>query len=147
MVLSSGAMGTPLILQRSGVGDRTILEKASVPVVADVKGVGAQYGDHTLLLYAFKTNLSPKETLDGLFSGRMSPEEAEKEGLLATNGIDTHAKLRPTEEEVAALGPNFKELWDTDYRNHPSKPLVVMASGVALVHLNTSSDASSVLLT
>jgi choline dehydrogenase-like flavoprotein len=131
VVLSSGACGTPLTLQRSGVGDRAVLEKASVPIVADVKGVGAEYDDHTILMYPFQTNLSPDDTLDGLFSQRMNPEEAVKKGLLSWNGIDTHAKLRPTEEEVEALGPKFKALWDRDYRDHPNRPLIMMATGAA----------------
>jgi choline dehydrogenase-like flavoprotein len=131
VVLSSGACGTPLTLQRSGVGDRAVLEKASVPIVADVKGVGAQYDDHTLLIYPFQTNLSPDDTLDGLFSQRLNPEEAQKKGMLSWNGVDTHAKLRPTEEEVEALGPKFKALWDRDYRDHPNKPLIMIAIGAA----------------
>ena len=141
VVLSSGACGTPLILQRSGVGNREVLEKASVPVVADVKGVGAQYDDHTLLVYTFATNLAREETLDGLMSGRMSPEEAAKIGLLGFNGIDTHAKLRPTEEEVESLGSKFQEVWDRDYRDRPHRPLIMMASAVLYVPLVVPSSA------
>jgi hypothetical protein len=133
VVLSSGACGTPLVLQRSGVGNREVLGKASVPVVADVKGVGRQYDDHTLLAYTFATNLKPEETLDGLMSGRMSPEEAAKIGLLGFNGIDTHAKLRPTEEEVKSLGPKFQEAWNRDYRDKPNRPLIMMASAMLYV--------------
>ncbi len=130
VVLSSGACGSPLVLQRSGVGSREVLEKASVPVVADVKGVGQQYDDHTLLVYTFSTNLAPEETLDGLLSGRMSPEKAAEIGLLGFNGIDCHAKLRPTEEEVKSLGPEFQQAWDRDYRDKPNKPLIMMASAM-----------------
>ena len=130
VVLSSGACGTPLVLQRSGVGAREVLEKASVPVIADVKGVGRQYDDHTLLVYSYQTNLAPEETLDGLMSGRMSPEKAAEIGLLGFNGIDTHAKLRPTEDEVKSLGPKFEEAWNRDYRDKPNKPLVMMASAM-----------------
>ena len=133
IVLSSGACGTALLLQRSGVGNSSILTKASVPVVADVQGVGAEYDDHTMMIYPFATNLAPQETLDGLLSGRMSAEEAGKLGLLNWNIVDTHAKLRPTESEVEALGPRFKELWERDYRDKPSKPLMMMATGGAFM--------------
>lgn len=129
VVLSSGGIGTPLVLQRSGVGDPDVLRKASVPVVADVKGVGREYDDHTLCFYSFKTNLLPGETLDGLFSGRMSLFEAQEIGLLSYNAIDVHGKLRPTDEEVEALGPRFKAIWDRDFKDHPNKPLILMGFG------------------
>ena len=43
VVASAGAIGTPLILERSGIGHRDVLEKASVPVVSDIQGVGSNY--------------------------------------------------------------------------------------------------------
>lgn len=36
-------MGSPLILERSGIGGREILEKLNIPLVAEVPGVGANY--------------------------------------------------------------------------------------------------------
>ena len=48
VILSSGANGTPLVLERSGVGDSKILERAGVPVVEDIDGVGKDYQDHHL---------------------------------------------------------------------------------------------------
>ena len=46
VILSAGAIGSPAILQRSGIGPRAVLEKASVPVLADRPGVGANLQDH-----------------------------------------------------------------------------------------------------
>ena len=43
VVVSSGAFGTPLILERSGVGASDVLKKAGVPVVVDLPGVGKEY--------------------------------------------------------------------------------------------------------
>lgn len=40
VVLSAGALGTPQILERSGVGNRDILSRAGIPLVASVPGVG-----------------------------------------------------------------------------------------------------------
>lgn len=50
VVVSSGAMGTPGVLERSGVGAKDVLEKAGVDVVVDLPGVGAEYQDHQLAL-------------------------------------------------------------------------------------------------
>lgn len=43
VVLSAGALGTPQILERSGVGKPEILSGAQVPLVASVPGVGENY--------------------------------------------------------------------------------------------------------
>jgi choline dehydrogenase len=46
VVLAAGALGSPAILLRSGVGPRRDLERLSVPVAADVPGVGEHLVDH-----------------------------------------------------------------------------------------------------
>lgn len=46
VVLASGAISTPGILLRSGIGPRAELERLGVPTVADVPGVAARLMDH-----------------------------------------------------------------------------------------------------
>lgn len=40
VVLSSGTLGTPQILERSGVGNGEILKELGIKVVSDLPGVG-----------------------------------------------------------------------------------------------------------
>lgn len=40
VVLSSGTLGTPQILERSGVGNAELLEQLGIKVVSDLPGVG-----------------------------------------------------------------------------------------------------------
>lgn len=40
VVLSSGTLGTPQILERSGVGNGELLRKLGIKVVSDLPGVG-----------------------------------------------------------------------------------------------------------
>ncbi|TVY19911.1 Alcohol oxidase [Lachnellula arida] len=89
VVVTAGALGTPQILERSGVGNPDILKPLNIPVVADVPGVGENYQDHQLLLYPYKTTLDPSETLDGILSGRKDFVKAlgEKDPMLGWNGI------------------------------------------------------------
>lgn len=128
VVVSSGACGTPLVLERSGLGDPKVLEKAGVPVTVDLPGVGHDYQDHNLLLYPYRTNLQPCETIDGILSGRSDVAKLiqEKDNLLGWNGIDVCSKLRPTETEVESFGPEFKAAWDRDFHTHPDKPLMLI---------------------
>jgi alcohol oxidase len=134
VVVSCGALGSPLVLERSGIGSKDVLEKAGVPVVADVPGVGEDYQDHNLIFYPYQTDLRPDETLDALWSGRMAPEEVAGKGLLGWNDCDIHAKYRPTEEEVNTLSPEFQKAWEKDYKGNPNKPLMLMAAVNAYVH-------------
>ncbi|KAI3331046.1 GMC oxidoreductase [Ustulina deusta] len=128
VVVSSGACGTPSVLERSGLGRSDILEKAGVPLVEDLPGVGHDYQDHHLILYPFKTSLEPHETLDELFQGRLSFEEAvrRKDPRLGWNTIDVAGKLRLTEEEAMSLGPEFKVAWDRDFKDKPNRPVMLM---------------------
>ncbi|KAI6819895.1 alcohol oxidase, partial [Hortaea werneckii] len=126
VVLSAGALGTPLILERSGVGDAEVVKKASVPLITDLPGVGNGYQDHNLICWLYKTGLEPHETLDALWAGRMSHEEATKIGLMGWNAADVCGKFRPDEKEVNAMGPAFKAAWERDFEDKPSKPLIMV---------------------
>jgi len=94
VVVTSGALGTPQVLERSGVGNPDILKKLNIPVVSDVPGVGEDYQDHHLVLYPYKSSLDESETLDGILSGRKDFVKAlaEKDPMLGWNGI---GKPRP----------------------------------------------------
>lgn len=128
VIASNGACGTPLLLERSGVGDSKVLEGAGVPVVVDLPGVGKGYEDHHFLSYPYLSNLSINDTIDGFILGRMGSYEdlmKSKHEMLGWNGQELQAKVRPTDAEVAALGPDFQSAWDREYKNYPDKPLVV----------------------
>jgi choline dehydrogenase len=46
VVLSAGAVGSPHLLLRSGIGPADDLRRAGLAVIADVPGVGADFSDH-----------------------------------------------------------------------------------------------------
>lgn len=53
VIASSGACGTPSLLERSGLGDSKVLNRSGVPVVVDLPGVGNGYEDHHLVCDIF----------------------------------------------------------------------------------------------
>lgn len=129
VVVSCGALGSPALLERSGVGSTSVLTRAGVETVVDLPGVGENYQDHQLLIYAYQTDFEPKDTLDVVVQGRVTPEEliADNSPILGTNAQDMTGKFRPSDDEVAALGPDFQKAWDEHYKNRPDKPLVLMS--------------------
>lgn len=48
VVLAAGAIGSPVLLQRSGIGDARHLERLGIPVVADRPAVGEGLQDHVV---------------------------------------------------------------------------------------------------
>lgn len=129
VIASCGACGTPSLLERSGIGERNVLEHAGVPVVVDLPGVGNGYEDHHLLGYPYLNVLAPTDTLDGLVLGRMGSYEdlvKNNEKMLGWNGQEIQAKVRPTDAEVAALGPEFQKAWDKEFKECPDKPLGII---------------------
>ncbi|KAG9100669.1 hypothetical protein FS749_013716 [Ceratobasidium sp. UAMH 11750] len=132
VVVSSGAIGTPVVLQRSGIGAAGRLAKAGVPTVVDLPGVGATYEDHNLILYTFYIP-SDIETMDPILD--QDPAIMEKllaifsqgKGMLTSNIIDAGSKLRPTPEELKEMGPEFNQVWKDYFEPNPDKPVMLQS--------------------
>jgi len=54
VILSAGAIGSPQILQLSGLGPAALSQKLGIPVVADLPGVGENLQDHLQIRAVFK---------------------------------------------------------------------------------------------
>jgi len=54
LVLAAGAIGSPQLLQLSGVGSGGLLQDHGVPLVADIPGVGENLQDHLQMRLVFK---------------------------------------------------------------------------------------------
>ncbi|MCA0358805.1 MAG: GMC family oxidoreductase N-terminal domain-containing protein [Proteobacteria bacterium] len=54
LILAAGAVGSPVIMQRSGIGPGAALAQAGVPVTHDLPGVGANLQDHLQIRPVFK---------------------------------------------------------------------------------------------
>lgn len=55
VILSAGAIGSPQILQCSGLGPQALLQKVGVPLVKNLPGVGQNLQDHLQVRLVFKT--------------------------------------------------------------------------------------------
>ncbi|WP_188008540.1 GMC family oxidoreductase [Grimontia hollisae] len=56
VILSSGAIGSPQLLQLSGIGPATLLNELGIPVIHDLPGVGENLQDHLQVRLVFKTS-------------------------------------------------------------------------------------------
>ncbi|KAK1718883.1 hypothetical protein CaCOL14_004764 [Colletotrichum acutatum] len=130
VVASAGSFGTPLLLERSGVGDPTVLEKAGIPMIESLDGVGNDFQDHHFVGYVYRTNLEQNETINGIARndrGRdVNAMIAANDKQLGWNGHDASSKVRPSPTDIAALGPEFQAAWDRDFKDSPNRPLMIM---------------------
>lgn len=129
MILSSGSLGTPGILERSGIGNPTVLRKAGIEPLVDLPGVGEKYQDHNLIMPAYRVTPGT-DTHDEINRGdpeahKLAAEEfVNGKGKYASNFVDVVLKCRPNEKELEELGPAFRKVWDSYFKNAPDKPVI-----------------------
>ncbi|PSK46483.1 Long-chain-alcohol oxidase FAO3 [Elsinoe australis] len=134
IVVSGGTLSSPLILQRSGIGDPAKLRKAGVKPLVDLPGVGLNFQDHYLTFAPYRAK-PDVESFDDFVRG--DPETQKKvidqwningTGPLATNGIDAGVKVRPNEEELRQMDSwpckEFRSGWESYFKNKPDKPVM-----------------------
>ncbi|QRW14249.1 GMC oxidoreductase [Ceratobasidium sp. AG-Ba] len=130
VVLTSGTLSTPQILERSGIGGKGVLDKAGVKTLVDLPGVGKQYQDHYTTFSVFRARASEPTGDDWLRGDPVVQDEwlrlhaATGKGPAASNGIDAGFKIRPTEQELKEMGPAFQKGWDSYFKEKPDKPVM-----------------------
>ncbi|KAJ6624000.1 GMC oxidoreductase-domain-containing protein [Mycena sp. CBHHK59/15] len=130
VVVSAGAFGSPTILERSGIGSADVLRRHGVQTMVDLPGVGENYQDHNVVFVPYLAS-EEAETLDAFFRGDKEEEahlfeqwSTSGKGLMAHNGLDAGAKLRPTADELKELGPAFENRWKTYFEKAHDKPVI-----------------------
>ncbi len=97
VILSAGSIGTPHLLQRSGIGPATALREAGINVVKDLPGVGENLQDHLEFYFQFrcKQNITLNSKLNlwnkFLIGSRWL---LTKQGLGSTNHFESCAFIR-----------------------------------------------------
>jgi len=97
VILSAGSIGSPTLLQRSGIGPAENLTKLGIKPVADLPGVGANLQDHLEVYFQFRCtqDITLNSKLD-LFSKALIGARwlLFKDGLGATNHFESCAFIR-----------------------------------------------------
>ncbi|RPA90913.1 alcohol oxidase [Choiromyces venosus 120613-1] len=132
VVVSSGALGTPQILERSGIGAPGVLKAAGIKQVVDLPGVGTNYQDHNLIIPSYRVAPGTVTHDDFLRGNTDVHEQGEKDfangkGVYATNFVNAGGKVRPTEKEIDEMGPEFRKFYDQYFKDAPDKPVMFVA--------------------
>jgi choline dehydrogenase-like flavoprotein len=115
VILSSGALGSPRLLQLSGIGPADALKAAGVPVVHDLPGVGANLQDHLDLYviaectgdHTYDRVAQPHRTVwAGCSICSSKPVPSRRRCLKpAASGTRTNRRARPTSSSISASVP------------------------------------------
>jgi alcohol oxidase len=140
VVLAAGTFGSSAILERSGIGATDLLKSCGIETLVDLPGVGADYQDHQLLKQAIYLD-EKAETLDfahGGFSDLIATalEEWKATGgknILSSNGIEAGIKIKPSQQELQALSPEFQKFWKEKFASKSDKALVWFAGSAGLL--------------
>ncbi|KAN0140556.1 alcohol oxidase [Lactarius tabidus] len=132
VLVPAGALGSPGILERSGIGAEDVLERIGVKQRVDLPGVGENYQDHNSLFIRYIA-ADEAQSLDAIFrneDGAIESTAAEfgitRKELSMHNSVDAGIKWRPKLSELAELGPEFQEYWDSYFADAPDKPALSM---------------------
>ncbi|KAI9654298.1 MAG: Alternative oxidase, mitochondrial precursor [Alyxoria varia] len=134
IVISGGTLSSPLILQRSGIGDPDKLKAVGVQPRVNLPGVGLNFQDHYLTFSTFRAK-PHVESFDDFIRGDKKVQQKVFDqwnihgmGPLATNGIEAGVKARPTEDELKQFDkwpfPEFRSGWDNYFKEKPDKPVM-----------------------
>ncbi|MCR8914317.1 choline dehydrogenase [Marinobacter panjinensis] len=97
VILSAGSIGSPHLLQLSGIGNREVLEQADIPVNHELPGVGGNLQDHLEFYFQFrcKEPVSLNGKLDWWNKLKIGVRWLlKKDGLGATNHFESCGFIR-----------------------------------------------------
>ncbi|MGJ8526578.1 Alcohol dehydrogenase acceptor [Halomonadaceae bacterium LMG 33818] len=134
VVLSSGAIGTPAILERSGIGQQERLEKLGIETVMNLPGVGENLQDHLQIRCVYKVDNA--KTLNTCSSSMLDKAKIGTEYLLHRSG--------PMAMAPSQLGIFTKSSEDQPTSNieFHVQPLSLLAFGGALDPFNAITAAA-----
>ena len=58
VILSAGALHSPQVLQRSGIGPKWLLDEAGIDVLVDLPGVGSNLQDHAVAGVSYRCEMT-----------------------------------------------------------------------------------------
>ncbi|KAH8599543.1 GMC oxidoreductase-domain-containing protein [Bisporella sp. PMI_857] len=119
IVVSGGTLSSPLILQRSGIGDPAKLKNAGVKPIVDLPGVGLNFQDHYLTFSVYRAK-PDTESFDDFVRGVPEVQKAVFD--------EWNIKIRPTEAELKEIEswptPHFRSGWDSYFKEKEDKPVM-----------------------
>ena len=133
VILSAGTIGSPQLLELSGIGQGQVLQKAEIPIRHELNGVGENLQDHLQVRLVYETNVKTLNDVINSLSGKV------KIGL--QYALFRKGPMSLGASQVAAFAKSKKDLETPDIQFH-FQPLSADKPG--LIMHNFSGFTSSV---
>ncbi|CAL1708210.1 unnamed protein product [Somion occarium] len=128
VVLSSGTLKSPHILELSGIGRKDVLEKIHVPLKLELPGLGENVQEHLLIAISYEIRDDVQfDTIDLL---RDYPELVEK-----------HAELRTSGEGIFTMGLTNATFASVDTISSKARAIIQGARDAILAKIESYSSA------
>ncbi|KIV78299.1 hypothetical protein PV11_10028 [Exophiala sideris] len=146
VILCTGVIQSPQLLELSGIGDPEVLRAAAVDCVVENKGVGANFQDHVLggLLYYLKPGITSLDALHGEEFMKMQQDVYEQtaKGPYASPGmmmgfVSYASLVSPEELENTIKEIKQKSLAKTDFEKAQEKVIVDQLRDSQFANLQT----------
>jgi choline dehydrogenase-like flavoprotein len=122
VLLAAGAIASPMILMRSGIGDGTKLQTAGVPVAHHLRGVGRNLQEHVTAPLQYRSDSTLTYGLSLRIAPRMAWSAIEyllfHRGLLSTNGVQAGGFIR---SEPGLSRPDLQFIFLPAFRDRDGK--------------------------
>ncbi|MCE8007001.1 GMC family oxidoreductase N-terminal domain-containing protein [Aestuariivita sp.] len=109
VILCGGALCSPLILERSGIGDAAVLDAHDIDRTLHLPGVGANLQDHLNVRITYETDraITLNDALNNPVRGAMMALKyaLTRRGLMATSTVTVHALMK---SDAGLSSPDLK---------------------------------------
>lgn len=106
VILSAGAIGSPQLLELSGVGQRAVLGPLGIPVIADRSGVGESLQDHINVPVFHESTVSTLSSADETL-GNLYEYAVNGRGRLTSNSVEALGWIKTAAHGTANIHPSF----------------------------------------
>ncbi|KAI0872389.1 glucose-methanol-choline oxidoreductase [Hypoxylon argillaceum] len=118
VIMAAGAIGSPQLLQVSGIGPSKLLQSHNIQVIADLPGVGQNMQDHVIFGVTQGVNLVTASNLlgDPVFAQEQTQLYDDKAaGLLTSPGVDFIAWEKLPNNTRGGLSNSTRAVLDSEY--------------------------------
>lgn len=129
VIVCAGALATPAILQRSGIGPRDVLEKLAIPVIADNPAVGRDLFEHRGVVFQWRVpdRISQNREFRGLGLVRsVLRYYLQRKGVMAGGAYDLGAWIKSSPDQDR---PDFQILMSPFSLDFEAVPLKIEDHG------------------
>ena len=101
IILSAGAINSPAILQRSGIGSKSLLDPLGIPTLVDLAGVGENLRDDIVVNLIWTTDSKPLESPPASFLSAVLFAEDQSQ-----NGVNRDGQQIESDNDLSAFFPS-----------------------------------------